>query len=115
MCRISLIETHLSCGFERTHVIIERLTLLMNGRRPQFRDQPQNIGEQISGNGDLGHLEGVIASVADGLCVDLDQLSGSSATSLDGFRRRQRAQEVAEIVGQDMKLEPHRVGGERAA
>ena len=31
------------------------------------------------------------------------------------LRRRQRAQEVAEIVGERMKLEPDRVGGERPA
>src|SRR5262249_2217694 len=29
--------------------------------------------------------------------------------------RRQRAQEIAEVVGERMKLEPHRVGGERSA
>ena len=35
--------------------------------RPQFRDQPQDVGEQSSRNGDLGHLEGDIAAVADGV------------------------------------------------
>jgi hypothetical protein len=34
---------------------------------------------------------------------------------LDRFGRRQRAQEVAEIVRERMKLEPHRVSGERPA
>jgi hypothetical protein len=35
---------------------------------------------------------------------------------LDRLRRRQRAQEIAEIVGERVKLEePHRVGGERSA
>src|SRR5262249_5152004 len=29
--------------------------------------------------------------------------------------RRQRAQEIAEVVGERMKLEPHRVGGKRSA
>src|SRR5262249_39658403 len=29
--------------------------------------------------------------------------------------RRQRPQEIAEVVGERMKLEPHRVGGERSA
>ena len=32
---------------------------------------------------------------------------------LDRLRRRQRAQEIAEVVGERMKLEPYRVGGER--
>jgi hypothetical protein len=43
-------------------------------RRPKFRDQPQDIGEQTSRNRDLGHLEGDIAAVADDLRADLDQL-----------------------------------------
>src|SRR5262249_21840779 len=34
---------------------------------------------------------------------------------LDRLRRRQRAQEIAEVVGERMKLEPRRVGGERSA
>ena len=34
---------------------------------PQFRDQPQDVGKQISRDGDLGHLEGDIAAVADGV------------------------------------------------
>ena len=34
---------------------------------------------------------------------------------LDRLRRRQRAQEIAEVVGERMKLEPYRVGGERSA
>jgi hypothetical protein len=54
-------------------------------------------------DGDSGHLEGDIAAVADDLCADLDQ------------RRCQRAQEIADILSERMKLEPHRVGGERTA
>jgi hypothetical protein len=34
---------------------------------------------------------------------------------LDWFRRRQRAQEIAEIVDERMKLEPHGVGCKRSA
>src|SRR5262249_16170150 len=34
---------------------------------------------------------------------------------LDRVRRRQHAQEIAEVVGERMKLEPHCVGGERSA
>jgi hypothetical protein len=34
---------------------------------------------------------------------------------LDRSGRRQRAQEIAEIVGQRMKLKPNRVGSERPA
>ena len=71
----------------------------------------------MPGNGDLGHLEGDTADMADDLGADLDQLllQACQRPFLDGLRRRQRAQEVAEIVGECMKLEPHRVGGERPA
>src|SRR5262249_18635193 len=37
-----------------------------------------------------------------------------SDQSLIGLRRRQRAQEIAEVVGERMKLEPHRIGGRHA-
>ena len=41
---------------------------------PELRDQPQDLGEQHSRHGDLGHLEGNVAAVADELGADLDQL-----------------------------------------
>src|SRR5262249_57049774 len=68
-------------------------------------------------DGDLGHLEDNIAAVAHYLRADLDQLvlQGRQRPVLDRLRRRQRAQEIAEVVGECMKLEPHRVGGERSA
>src|SRR5215471_21820240 len=85
--------------------------------RPQFRDEPQNLLEHLPWDGDLGHLEGDIAAVAHYLRADLDQLvlQGRQRPVLDRLRRRQRAQEIAEVVGERMKLEPHRVGGERSA
>src|ERR1700730_4885375 len=46
------------------------------GGGPQFRDQPQDVGKQIAGDGDLGHLVGHpecdVAAMADGLRADLD-------------------------------------------
>jgi len=42
--------------------------------RPQLRNQPQNLSEQLPGNGDLGHLEGDVAAVVHHLGADLDQL-----------------------------------------
>src|SRR5208283_814541 len=41
---------------------------------PEFRDHSQDVGEEISGNGDLGHLECDIAAVAHDFRADLDQL-----------------------------------------
>src|SRR5262245_8663964 len=85
--------------------------------RPQFRDEPQNLLEHLPWDGDLGHLEDNIAAVAHYLRADLDQLvlQTRQRPVLDRLRRRQRAQEIAEIVGEGMKLEPHRVCGERSA
>jgi hypothetical protein len=42
-------------------------------RQPQFRE-PQNVGEQIPWDGDLGHLDRDIAPMADDLRADLDEL-----------------------------------------
>jgi hypothetical protein len=85
--------------------------------RSQFRDQSQNLGEHVPRHGDLGHLESDIAAVAHELRADLDQLrpQADQRPVLDRLRRRQRAQEVAEIVGEGMKLKPDRVGRERPA
>ena len=71
--------------------------------------------EHLPWDGDLRHLEGNIASVADHLRTDLDQLllQARQRPVFDWLGRRQRAQEIAEIVGQRMKLEPDGVGGER--
>jgi hypothetical protein len=68
-------------------------------------------------DGDLRHLEGDIAAVAHHLRADLDQLllQARQRPALDRLGRRQRAQEIAEIVGERMKLKPDRIGGERPA
>jgi hypothetical protein len=42
--------------------------------RSKFRDEPQNVGEQILWDGDLGHLKRDIATVCHHLRADLDQL-----------------------------------------
>src|ERR1039458_9839863 len=62
-------------------------------------------------------LESDIAAVAHHLRADLDQLllQARQRPVLDRFRRRQRAQEVAKVVGERMKLKPHGVGGESPA
>src|SRR5215467_2928151 len=82
--------------------------------RPQFRDKPQNLLEHLPWDGDLGHLEDDIAAVAHDLRADLDQLffQARQRPILDRLGCRQRAQEIAEIVGERMKLEPNGIGGE---
>jgi hypothetical protein len=68
-------------------------------------------------DGHLGHLEDNIAAVVHHLRADLDQLvlQVRQRPVLDRLRRRQLAQEIAEVVGERMKLEPLRIGGERSA
>ncbi len=55
--------------------------------------------------------------MADDLRADLDQLvaQGRHRPFLDRLRRRQRAHEVAKVVGQRVKLKAHGVGGEGTA
>src|SRR5260221_10966204 len=77
----------------------------------------QNLLEHLSWDGDLRHLEDDIASVAHHLRADLDQLllQARQRPVLDRLRCRKRAEKVAKIVGERMKLEPHGVGRERPA
>ena len=81
------------------------------------RDKLQNLLDHLPWDCDLGHLEHDVAAVAHHLGADLDQLvlQGRQRPVLDRLRRRQRVQEVAEVVNQRMKLQTHRVGGERSA
>jgi len=84
---------------------------------PQFRDEPQDVGEEISWNGDFGHLEGDVATVTDDLSADLDQLifEARQRPIFDRLWRPERAEEIAEIIGERMELKADGVGGERAA
>src|SRR5215469_18957224 len=70
--------------------------------RPQFRDEPQNLLEHLPCDGDLGHLEDNIASVAHHLRADLDQLllQARQRPVLDRLRCCKRAEKVAKIVGE---------------
>jgi hypothetical protein len=58
-----------------------------------------------------------IAAMADDLRADLDQLflQARQRPLLDRLRRRQRAQKIAEIVGQRKQMETEGVGHERSA
>ena len=86
------------------------------GQRPQPGDQRQDVGEHLPRDRDLGHLERDVAPVADDLGADLDQLLSQAGQRprLRRLRHRQRAHEVAEVVGERMELEADGVGGEGA-
>jgi hypothetical protein len=70
-----VIQTHLSLGFRLNAKQLSASRRCDRRWRPQLRDQPQDIGEQNSGDGDLGHLEGDITAVAD----DVDGLSSTAS------------------------------------
>ena len=84
-------------------------------RWPQFRDQPQDVAEQMPGNGDLGHLKRDVTTVVHDLRADLNQLllQARQRPIFDRLWRRQCTQEIAEIVGERMKLKSNSVGSER--
>ena len=86
-------------------------------RRPQSGDQPQDVVEHLSRHRDLGHLEHDVATVADHLSADLDQLIPQTRQTppLRCRWRRQGPHEVAEVVGQRMELKANRIGGEGTA
>ncbi len=70
-------------------------------RRSQLRDELRDVDEQVSGNGDFGHLEGDVTAMTCDLRADLDEflLESRHRPVLDRLRRRQRAQEISKIVG----------------
>src|SRR5271157_2196270 len=84
-----------------------------------------------AGAGGCGRSSAIIRKISWNICrgmatsavwkatlrADLDQLllRARQRPILDRRRRRQRAQEIAEIIGERVKLKPHRIGGERRA
>ena len=85
------------------------------GRRPaQAVDQRDDASEDCAGQRRLGQLEDGVSGVPHKLGAGLDQplAQRGQRPRVDGRWRRQRAQEVGEVVGQRVQLEPHRDGSE---
>ncbi len=59
----AFMETHLSGGFGWNSSQPDGSCQHWIRRRPQFGDQPLDVGEELSRDYDLGHLEGDIAAV----------------------------------------------------
>jgi len=93
--RIFRHKAHLSWEFERTWYIRGTHAVDATGRTSSDV-QPQDFGEEVSWDRDLGHLEGDLVAVAG------DLRWGSPAF----------AQEIAEIIDEGMKLKADGVGGE---
>ncbi len=85
--------------------------------RPQPVDQAQTLGEQSSGDSDFRELKGDITTMSHDLRADLDELvaQGAERPVFYSLGQRQGAQEVAEIVGERMELEPDFVVAETVA
>jgi hypothetical protein len=83
----------------------------------QVVDHRQDAAEQVTRHRHLGHLEHRVAGVSDHLRADLHHLLAKRGQrpALDLIGQNQRAEEVGQVVGQRMKLEPDRVGLHRPA
>ena len=86
-------------------------------RCAQPDDPRQDLPEHPSRHGDLRHLEGDIAAVADHLGANLDQLLPERRQRPARHRawQGQGAHEVGEVVGQRVKLKPDLVVAELLA
>jgi hypothetical protein len=75
------------------------------------------LANSVLGTATSAIWKGDIAAVGHDLRADLDQLlfQAGQRPVLDWLGRRQRAQEVAEVVGERMELKSDRIGDERPA
>ena len=71
LARFAAIQTHPSCRF---HLAVDSLGLRRSGSWSQIINQAQDFPEQFPRHGNLGQLESDIATMADDLGPDFDQL-----------------------------------------
>ena len=64
-------RTHRSCRLQALGTIVSSC---WEGRRSEPIDSAEDVGEQVTRDGDLGHLEDDVATVAEDLRADLDEL-----------------------------------------
>ncbi len=71
----------------------------------------QDLSEQCSGDGDFCELECDVSTMSHDLRANLDELlpKRRQRPVLDLLRQSQRAQEVADIVGERVELQANRV------
>jgi hypothetical protein len=83
---------------------------------PEPLNAAQYVGEQVSGNGYLGHLEGNVAPVAHDLSTNLDQFVSQAGQRPvpHGIGQGLGSQEVPEIVGECVQLQADGIVGELA-
>ena len=84
------------------------LSSCWEGCRSEPIDPAEDVGQQVTRDSDLSHLEDDIATVADDLRADLDELFAQRGQCplLHCIGQRECEHEVAEIVGERLELEP---------
>ena len=99
------IQTHLSCRFL---LAVDSLGLRRSGSSSQIINQAQDFPEQVPRHRHLSQLERNVAAMSDNLGPDLHQLVAQRRHRpvLHLLRQSQCPHEVAQIVGQGVKLEP---------
>ncbi len=87
------------------------------GSRPQPVNQAQDLSEQRFRDSDLCELECDVAAMSHDLGTDLDQLVAQRGQGpvLGRLRQRQRAQEVAGILGERVELQANRIAAKAVA
>ena len=100
------IQTHLSCRFL---LAVDSLGLRRSGSSSQIINQAQDFPEQVPRHRHLSQLERNVAAMSDNLGPDLHQLVAQRRHRpvLHLLRQSQCPHEVAQIVGQGVKLEPN--------
>ena len=107
------IQTHLSCRFL---LAVDSLGLSRSGSSSQIINQAQDFPEQVPRHRHLSQLERNVAAMSDNLGPDLHQLVAQRRHRpvLHLLRQSQCPHEVAQIVGQGVKLEPNGIVAELA-
>ena len=107
------IQTHLSCRFL---LAVDSLGLRRSGSSSQIINQAQDFPEQVPRHRHLSQLERNVAAMSDNLGPDLHQLVAQRRHRpvLHLLRQSQCPHEVAQIVGQGVKLEPNGIVAELA-
>ena len=106
-------QTHLSCRFL---LAVDSLGLRRSGSSSQIINQAQDFPEQVPRHRHLSQLERNVAAMSDNLGPDLHQLVAQRRHRpvLHLLRQSQCPHEVAQIVGQGVKLEPNGIVAELA-
>ena len=111
MSNFVVIQAYLS---RTIHFAVDFLGLRRNGSSSQVINQAQDSSEQLPRHRHLGQLERDVPAMADDLGSNFDQLlpQRGQRPVFHLLRQRKCPHEVAQIVGQGVKLKPNLVVAE---